>query len=155
MKNPIIEELEGHLLPKLEVMAAQLRRDFPDIRINTWSSLIGSATTDNPAHNLGIDCLFPYAPAQEADNVALYIGVTQINYNPYLSDLAVSWGAGSTDDCIRADLLETPMPWSKDAMNRIEIALPTLFEVLIAALRNPPFQKNAAETGAAPDCGGS
>jgi hypothetical protein len=136
MKNPTIEELEGHFLPKLETMAAQLRRDFPSFRINTWSWSIGSATTDNPAHNLGIDCLFPYAPAQEADNVALVIGVSQVKCNPYLSDLAVSWGAGSSHDCIGADLLESPMPWSKDAISRIEAALPTLFEVLIAALRS-------------------
>ena len=150
MSNPIVEELEGRFLPSLEVMATQLRRDFPNIRINTWSSSIGSATTDNPAHNFGIDCVFAHAPAYEADNVALVIGVLQVNCNPYLSELAVSWGAGSSDDCIGADLLDSPIPWSADAISRIEAALPILFEVLIAALRNPPFPNKAAEPDAVP-----
>ncbi len=150
MSHQIVEQLERRFLPTLEVMARRLRRDFPNIRINTWSWSIGSATTDNPAHNLGIDCLFPYAPAHEAYNVALVIGVLQVKCNPYLSDLAVSWGAGSGDDCIEADLLDSPIPWSEDAVSKIEAALPILFEVLIAALRNPPFPDKAAELGAAP-----
>src|SRR5262249_9687689 len=119
-------------------------------RINTWSSSIGSAVTDNPAHNLGIDCIFAHAPAHEAHNVALVIGVLQVNCNPVLSELAVSWGAGSSEDCIGTDLLDSPFPWSEDAISRIEAALPTLFEVLSTALRNPPFPNKAAEPGAAP-----
>jgi hypothetical protein len=147
--NPLIDELERRFLPRLEVMAAQLRNEFPDVRINTWSWSTGTATTDNPAHNLGIDCLFPFAPPSISDNVALIIGVIQVNRDPHLSELQVSWGADSTDDCIDVDLLEAPIPWSPDAISRVEAALPTLLEVLTKALRHPPFPRNTIESNGA------
>jgi hypothetical protein len=143
-KNPIVEVLERRFLPTLQEMAQRLRTEFPDICVNTWSSAIGSAVTNNPGHNLGIDCLFKYAPRGEADNVALCIGVIQVNDNPHLSDLAVCWGAGSDARCIGIDFLDTPVPWSADAIRTIENALPMLFDTLVAALKNPPFPKTTA-----------
>ena len=134
--NPVIEALE-RFLPSLHAMAQQLRSDFPNISVNVWSSATGSATTDNPAHDLGIDCEFKYAPQDQADCVTLYIGVIQVNDDPHLSDLTVCGGAGS--EGIGIDLLEYPVPWSVYAIRKIEDALPTLFDGLIAALRNPPF----------------
>lgn len=139
MRNPIVCELEERILPQLELIAAQLQRAFPKIRIDTWSSSTGSATTDNHAHDLGIDCVFDHAPPHETDNIALFIGVIQIKRDPFLSELAVCWGAGASAECIGTDLLDTPIPWSSEAIARIETALPTLLETLEMALRNPPF----------------
>lgn len=137
--NPVVDELERRFLPALQAMSYRLRNEFPHICINVWSSATGSATTDNPAHDLGIDCRFEFAPQDQADNVALLIGVVQVNDDPYLSELGVWWGAGSTDCCIGVDLLEHAIPWSIDAVNKIDASLPKLFETLVAALKNPPF----------------
>ena len=143
-KNLIVEDLERRFLPTLQEMAQRLRAEFPNIFINTRSWTIGSAVTNNPAHNLGIDCVFKYAPRDQADNVALIMKVLQINDDPYLSDLAVGWGAGSDDRCIGIDLLDHPIPWSADAIRKIQDALPTLFATLVTALKNPPFPNTAA-----------
>jgi hypothetical protein len=137
MANPIVEKLEKHILPRLEQIATQLRRDFPHIEITTWSSATGSAVTDNPWHDMGIDCMFPDAPPDEANNVALLIGCMQINCNPRLSDLCVCWGAGARASSISVDLLAFPIPWTSNTIDEIKRALPTLFETLIAALQNP------------------
>ena len=138
MNYPIVTELEQRFLPAMEATAQQICRDFKSVRAKAWSWAIGSAT-NNHGHCLGIDCLCTNAPQDECDNVALYIGVAGLNTNPYLSDLTVSWGAGSSDKCIGIDLIESSVPWSAEVMDRIAAALPTLFETLIAALRNAPF----------------
>ncbi|HEX4143171.1 MAG TPA: hypothetical protein VHY91_06445 [Pirellulales bacterium] len=141
--GPVPEELERRFLPSLEDMATKLKRDFPRVAINTFSSSMGSAHPD-PGHSLGIDCCFRYAPPEECDNVALIIGVWGLKSEPYLSDLAVSWGAGSSDACIGLDLLEYSVLWSDEAIKRIEAGLPILYETLLAALRNPPFPNEPA-----------
>src|SRR5262245_36808045 len=138
-RSSVVVELEQRFLPPLQAMAQWLRGQFQNIRVNVWSSAIGSATTNNPAHSLGIDCVFDFAPKHEADNVAPFIEVIQVNDDPYLSDLSVCWGAGARERCIGTDLLEYPVPWSSHAATRIEEALPILFETLVAALRTPPF----------------
>ena len=138
MNYPIVTELDQRFLPELEAMAQQIRRDFKNVQANAYSSAIGSAT-HNHGHDWGIDCLFTNAPLDECDNVALYIGVAGLNTNPCLCDLAVCWGAGHSENCIETDLLESSVPWSAEAVTTIEAALPTLFDVLLAALCNPPF----------------
>jgi hypothetical protein len=138
MSNPIVEELERRFLSALRSKADQLRREFPSIRINTWSSPVGCATSYQ-GHNLGIDCLFPKAPSDRPDNVALSIGVMHLTTQPKLCDAAVCWGAGPSEGCHNLDLIESPIPYSTAALDQIEAGLPALYEALMAALRNPPF----------------
>ena len=140
MSNPIVEELERRFLPQLRAVAEQLRREFPDVRISTWSSAIGSATSYQ-GHDLGIDCHFPAAPSDQPDNVALSIGVMHLTTEPKLSDAGVCWGAGAGEGCHGAELFDSPIPYSAMALEQIEAGLPKLHEALRSALRNPPFRK--------------
>ena len=143
MSNPIVEELERRLLPAFRLKAEQLQREFPGVRIATWSSPIGSATSYQ-GHDLGIDCLFPDAPSDQPNNVGLIIGVMHLTTVPKLCDATVSWGAGAGEGCHGAELIDSPIPYSTAALNQIEAGLPSLYEALESALRDPPFAIRAS-----------
>ena len=143
MSNPIVEELERRFLPAFRTVAEELRREFPGIRITTWSSPVGSATSYQ-GHTLGIDCLFPHAPSDQSDNVGLSIGVMHLTTEPKLCDASVCWGAEAGEGCHGADLIEAPIPYSTTALDQIEAGLPLLYEALASALRNPPFANEVA-----------
>lgn len=140
MSNPIVEELERRFLPQLCAVAEQLSREFPAVRISTWSLPVGSATSYQ-GHSLGIDCLFPDAPTDDADNVSLSIGVMHLTTEPKLCDAGVCWGAGASEGCLDVELIDSPIPYSVPALEQIEAGLPRLHEALTSALRNPPFHK--------------
>ena len=143
MSNPIVEELERRFLPAFRTVAERLRHEFPGIRITTWSSPTGSATSYQ-GHDLGIDCLFPDAPSDQSDNVALYIGVMHLTTEPKLCDATVCWGAGAGEGCHGTDLFDSRIPYSAAALDQVEAGLPLLYEALASALRNPPFANEAA-----------
>ena len=84
-----------------------------------------------------LDCFFPDASPQEADNVAICIGVKHLTTEPLLCDAAVEWGdPGGTE----LDLLDSPVPCTLEAIKAIEEAAPRLFEALRIAIarRQPP-----------------
>ena len=135
MKNPIVEELESRFLSVFRAKANQLQSEFPDARITTWSLPNGSATSLQ-GHDLGIDCVFPDAPDNESDNVALLIGVMHLTTEPKICDAGVGWGSPAD-----IELIESPVPYSEMALNEIEAKLPLLYEALTSALRDPRFKK--------------
>src|SRR6185369_2832057 len=108
----------------------RLRRRYPRLKIDTWSSPVGSLS-EYQGHDVGIDCLNPYAPPDETDNVALSIGVKHLTTDPILCEASVCWGAGGPPTgapAIHLDLLPEPVPWSLAALEVIEARLPELIE---------------------------
>jgi hypothetical protein len=142
MISPIVEELERRFLPAFRAETERLRREFPGVQINTWSATLGPATSSQ-WHVLGIDCCFLQAPPDECDNVALCIGVTQLTTNPTLCDAGVCWGHGAGEGWHATDLIDDPIPYSAEALDRIQAGLPLLYEALEFALRHPPFANEA------------
>jgi hypothetical protein len=139
MGNPIVDELERRFLSVFCDKTEQLCRDYPTIQISTWSLPRGSATSYQ-GHSLGIECVFPGAPSNQPDNVALEIGIMHLITNPKLCDASVGWGAGAGKVCHSTSLFDSPIPYSRTALDQIEFRLPELYEALDFALRNPPFQ---------------
>jgi hypothetical protein len=138
-----IDVLTQRILPRLEQAAAALREKHPRLKINTWSLPVGSMTAYR-GHQVGIDCLNPFAAVTEADNVGLTIGVKHLTTAPQLCDAAVCWGAGGP---LRGlDLVPEPIPWSEEALSVLENRLPEL----IASLA----EEVARLDGALPPCAG-
>ena len=63
---------------------------------------------------------------------------------PELCDASVCWGAGGGSGGLEADLIDLPISYSAAALDQIEAGLPSLYEALISALRNPPFADEIA-----------
>ena len=80
---------------------------------------------------ISLDCFFPDALPQEADNVAICIGVKHLTTKPMLCDASVEWGnPGGTE----LDLLEEPVPCTSAAIEACAEAAPRLFEALRIAV---------------------
>lgn len=143
MSNPLITELERRFLSKFRAVVDELRREFPSIRITTFSHSVGSATSYQ-GHSVGIACLFLHAPPDHADNIALSIDVMHLTSEPKLNEASVCWGAGAGPGGLEADLIDSPIPFSTAALDQVEAELPVLYRALSSALRDPPFPHAAA-----------
>lgn len=128
----IVEEIENRFLPRLKEAVVDLQREFPELKINTWSASVGSLT-EYQGHDIGIDCLIPNAPENQPDNIALSIGAMHITTVPKLCTADVCWGAPNAVQ--ELDLVNNPMPCTSETLSQIEVQLPRLIEALRAALR--------------------
>ena len=128
----IVAELERRFLPRLEAVATELQAEFPQFQIITWSSPTGSLTAYQ-GHDLGIDCLLPDAQPDQTYTMCLIIGVMHLTTTPKICDAAASGGPGPP--YTKLDLLDAPIPFSLEALERIEAQLPRLVEVLRTALQ--------------------
>jgi len=123
----IVEVLEERLLAQLGDAATRLQRQYPRLRIHTWSSPVGSGT-EYQGHDVGIDCVNPAASEAEPGNLALSLGVMHLTTEPMLCTADVRWGQGGPDGGL--DLLPEPVPWSLQALHALEARLPELLESL-------------------------
>ena len=125
--GPIVEVLEERLLGRLEEAATRLTRQYPRLKIQTWSAPVGSLTAYQ-GHDLGIDCLDPAARESEPGSVALTIGVRHLTSEPMLCTADVCWAQGGPSGGL--DLLPEPVAWSLEALRSVEARLPELIESL-------------------------
>jgi hypothetical protein len=126
MASSVVEELERRFLGRLEGTAAQLQAQYPQLKINTWSSSTGSLT-EYQGHDVGIDCVNPEAFDDQPNSLCLIIGVMHLTTEPLLSDAQVCWGAGGSGGL---DILSEPIPWSDAALQMVDERLPDLVESL-------------------------
>ncbi len=126
----VIETLEERFLGQFREYAAQLEVDFIQVRARAHSLSVGSSTPFQ-GHVICLECFFPEASRQEADTVAICIGVKHLTTEPMLCDSSVVWGDPRG---IELELLEDPVPFTSEAIQAIEEAAPTLFEALRMAV---------------------
>jgi hypothetical protein len=123
----LVDVLMQRIFPRLEEAATALREKHPRLRIHAWSVPVGSMTSYR-GHQVGIECLNPSVAVNEADNVALIIGVKHLTTAPQLCETNVCWGAGGPARGL--DLLPDPVPWSDEALEFLEKRLPELVRSL-------------------------
>jgi hypothetical protein len=130
----VVADLERRFLPRLELLKGRLETSYPNYRLSVWSSSVG-ARTEYQGHDVGLECTFPDATADESDCVALSIGVKHLTGIPLLCDASVGWGQGASLDA-QIDLILDPVPYSDASVADIESRLPELaavFETAIAS----------------------
>jgi hypothetical protein len=123
--------VESVLVPELERFAAELRREYPKVRIGVVSSPVGSKT-DHQGHVVGVECLFEARPAEQPDLLVLEIGVRHLATHPEIHAADVVWGHPS-GQC-EASILKQPTPLSDERLGELVRNLPTLYQALRVAL---------------------
>ena len=97
------------------------------------------ASTQYQGHDLGMEALLPGAHADQADTVALIIGLNHLTTEPMIVEAGVGWGAGNSPE-VAIDLVDEPVPFSSEALATIESEFPKLVHVLeqaVGAWRSP------------------
>jgi hypothetical protein len=128
-RDRAIAECRTRVLPFCGELVAKLNADVPRVNAQVFDGPVGSATPYD-GHHFGIDCLFPEAPADEPDNVALIVdlwhreGTLQVSAD-------VVWGEGS----VEAQLLPDHTPATDEVLSAIVDGLPVLADALMTALR--------------------
>jgi hypothetical protein len=128
----VVVEMEQLLLPRFREAAAGLASEYPQYKFQLWSASTGGAT-EYQGHDLGVECSFPDAEDHEADCVAAYVGVKHLTTEPLLCEACVEWGKGDHPD-VRCELLESPLPATEAALQRIQGMIPGLIAVFRQAL---------------------
>ena len=128
-----VAKLEAFFLPLLQQEEKRLSAEYPMFKFNVWSWSVGGRT-DYQGHDVGIECTFPDATGNEADCVALIIGVNHLTSVPQICEASVGWGSGQHPE-VTTDLVETPIPFSQEALQRLVGLLPTLLQTFRQALQ--------------------
>ena len=132
-KDELIGELESRFLTKCRGECGRLSEIFTDYKFNTWSNEVGSLTLLQ-GHDVGVECLFPDASANQANCVAIIVGLKHLTTEPMLCEASVTWGAGISPD-ISADLIDDPIPATSENFDMIEEQFPQLVRELENAIR--------------------
>jgi hypothetical protein len=123
-------------LPLLQEWRERLAHRFPNVALTVYDSEVGSLTTWQ-GHDWGIDCVLE-SPGSETDQIALSLELNHLDSTPMIVGADVCWGHPSGH--LEAQLVDEPIPFSDDALERLVAALPTLVSALVTALERaqPP-----------------
>ena len=136
-----VRELEQAFLPRLHAARDFFAGQFPAFEFNVWSSPTGSLTSYK-GHDIGLECIFPDAPRELANCVAITIGVKHLTTAPLLCDASVGWGDGWHPD-ISLDLLPDPIAYSATQLNVISGQLDELVSAFQSAVQAGPGRPGA------------
>ena len=136
MTSDAVRDLEKLFLPRLEKFKKECSDALPKLKFIVWSSSIGGQT-DYQGHNLGIECLFPEATDEQADTVAIIVGIKHLTTTPLLCDASVEWGHGWHPE-VAIDLLPEPVLYTSETLNSIFLQFEKLQDVFLAAVNAGP-----------------
>lgn len=125
-----VSQLRASLLPTFKVWEQELRREYPDVRINIYDYSVGALTEWN-GHDIGIDCIFQEAAPESPDNLALSVSLNHLQKAPSLVSAEVVWGNGYIETCV----LPASVEFSADHLAELIERLPELFTALKQAIR--------------------
>jgi hypothetical protein len=130
----IVKQLEDMFLPHFRQCAEELRGMFPSATFNVYSSSIG-ALTDWQGHDIGIECLLPDVPREQADNVAFSISVFHLTTLPMvMADVAWGHPSGQRVD----EWTAAPVPFAAEALADLKGGLLRLAKSFESAIRQGP-----------------
>ena len=90
---------------------------------------------------MGIEAVFPNALPDQANTVAILIGLKHLTTQPLICDAHVEWGAGSHPD-IDLYLIEEPIPYSVEELDNLAAQFPKLLSVFENAIMT--FERGGA-----------
>lgn len=129
IKNNPVSILEAKFLNQLKEFADYLRKTYTNTVIEVNSQGIG-ILSDWQGHCIDITCRFPGKPLNLPNEVVLSVHVFHLHSNPMLT-ANIEWQRTYFS---YAPVSFAPVPFSQDALSRLEVALPGLCDVLEAAI---------------------
>ena len=128
-----VTELERVFLPLLQEARRVAVSEYPQFKFSVGSSSVGGLTAYQ-GHDVWLECMFPDAAHQEADSIAIVVGVKHISTEPKLSEASVGWGNGQHPE-YALELLEHPMALTEHQLQEIAMRFPELLRVFRGALQ--------------------
>lgn len=130
VKNDPVSILEVKFLKKFKEFAEYLRKTYSNTVIEVNSRVVG-IFTDWQGHCIEIVCVLRDKPLNKPNKVVLSVNVFHLHSNPVLT-AKVEWR--------RTYFLYAPVsfelvPFSQDALSKLEAAIPVLCDALEAAVR--------------------
>ena len=140
----IIRRIEREFNPPFWDLADELREAYPQYRIGVSSNYYGSPDT-YLEHKLAIECRFSEQPADQADNVLLFISLYRANTDPRIM-AEVAWADGRTEARFRDWDSEIGWPRADDeTISELAQSLESLAETFRSAIqRGRPPQNHVA-----------
>jgi hypothetical protein len=139
----IVQNLERVLMPHFQIIRDGLSADFPELEHRVYSGS-GGVLTPHPWHVMGVSCLLHRDWDNPPNEVMLMVAALSLKSQPTV-EAYVMW------DHIMASagkVFPHRVPFSTEAIVKIEKALPALVEVLKEEVRRgkPPAGLARAET---------
>lgn len=149
--HPLIEEIERSFLPQIQALALELQKRYLSLRFNVWHAPEGSLT-DYQGYSLGVECVFPAAPASSPNNVALSIGMCHLDATPLLM-ADVVWGhpSGESEGAF-PERQQSINVWSEatpEILHELDRTFPELIQAFETAVH-----RAAPQSPPRPDFGG-
>ncbi|MDZ4402487.1 hypothetical protein [Prosthecobacter sp.] len=116
-------------------MADELRKLHPSFTIEVRDGSIGGLTAFQ-GHYAYIECFRAGNDYPEPNCVAIEVCVRNLDMEPMLSTLDVSWGGDGISPCELASGLDKEIPWGESAVIEIQSMLPRLSSELSKALQS-------------------
>ena len=138
----IVAKLEHTFLPLFHDAAEVIGAEYPEYKFSACSWSIGGAT-EYQGHNIGVQCIFPDASDDEADNVAALIGAKHLTSQPKLCEAYVAWGEGNHPD-VTIDLLDTPILFSEQTLQQVANHVPQLLAIFRQAVQSWSVREKSA-----------
>jgi len=131
----IVQNLERVLMPHFQSIRDGLSADFPELEHRVYSNS-GGDLTPHPWHVMGVSCLLHRDWDNPPNEVMLMVAVLSLKHRPTI-EAYVMW-----DDIMTSvgRVFPRRVPFSAEAVVRVEKALPALVEVLKGEVRRgkPP-----------------
>ena len=128
-----VTELERVFLPLLQEAERVASSEYPQFKFNVGSSSVGGLT-EYQGHTVWLECTFPDAADDEADSLAIMVGVKHITTEPKLSEASVEWANGHHPEHA-LELLEHPVALTEEQLQETAMRFPELLRVFRSALQ--------------------
>lgn len=119
-----VTELERIFLPLLQEAERVSVSEYPQLKFNSGSSSVGGLT-EYQGHCVWLECIFPDATNEEADSVAIMIGVKHLTTEPELCEVSVEWGHGQHPEHM-IELLDHPVALTVAQLQQTAMRFPDL-----------------------------
>lgn len=126
----MVDRFEEIFLPLMNGIYSRLILP-PRVSAKVWSSSVGGNTSFQ-GHNLGIECIKRDVANNEADNIALSVGIKNITTRPCFYEADVCWG--HLGNGIVVDLIRYDMEFNDKNITIVRDGLPILSDALERSL---------------------
>jgi len=127
-----VSQFRASLLPILQAWEQELRREYPDVRVNVYDCPVGKLANWQ-GHDIGIECTFENAAPELPDNVALSASLKHLHKTPSIDSADVVWGHPS--GYVEASVLPASVEFSPERLVVLVERLPEMFTALKEAIR--------------------
>jgi hypothetical protein len=137
MADDVIESVESLFLPRLERLAEELRRRFPDASFVAYGGMVGSGMEDE-SYDVAIVCVFPDIPPTQPADISLHASVCDLTRTPRIM-AGVVWGhpSGHAEAVFREGWRSSISEWPEatpEVLQQLAEDLPRLIAAFEAAV---------------------